>query len=68
MVVFEVDSFALQLPTAEAGAYPLVFPSISEPIGVTGAICDHPVGSKQTARQDRSAGEVTNLTYENEEH
>ena len=39
-----------QLPTGDAGAYPLVFQRIPEPVGFATPVRDHPLGSWQVPK------------------
>jgi len=61
------DSFAARLPTGDAGAYPLVFQRISEPVCVVTPVCDHPLGTGQTAQKGGGPGVIADLASGHEE-
>jgi hypothetical protein len=55
------DCLSARLPTGYAGAYPLVFQRVTEPVGVMAPVSYHLFGSVQTAKQCCRPGVVADL-------
>lgn len=56
-----------RFPARDAGAYPLVFQRIPEPVGVIAPVGEHPFRSGQTAQQGCGSGVVADLACGHEE-
>ena len=61
------DGLAARLSAGDAGAYPLVFQCLPEPVGIMAPVGEHPFGSGQTAWQGSCASVIADLACGHEE-
>ncbi len=61
------DCLAARLPTGDEGAYPLVFQSFPEPVGVVAPVSEYPRGGRQTTQQGGGSRVVADLACGHEE-